>query len=117
MMVILLEILIIFYYFYLINFLLINYKSYCNLPPVIFNFRYMDGGYWRMRTKRKIWNLYRDIINIMEIARIPLLGNVVRIQDSRVPEATMDGLRDGRRRRGKSRAWWQDDVRKDLRRI
>lgn len=35
----------------------------------------------------------------------------------RIPEAMIDGLPGGRRRRGRTRARWQDDMLDDMRRI
>ena len=76
-----------------------------------------DGEYWRQRTNSELYNLYREPTLVAEAkkARVRWLGHVERMPEGRAPRDVLHGRPAGRRRQGRPRMRWLDDVEEDLR--
>lgn len=75
-----------------------------------------DQGEWRIRTNNEIYALYQEATIVAEIkkARIRWLGHVERMPDNRAARAALYKVPQGRRRVGRPRMRWLDDVEADL---
>jgi hypothetical protein len=56
-----------------------------------------------------------DIISVIKLRRLEWLGHVVRMNETRVARKILDDKPGGKRRRGRPRLRWTDDVEADLR--
>ena len=72
---------------------------------------------WRTRNNEKIDNILRkyDIIRFAKARRISWIGQVERMEDSRMPKRVMREKIYTKRRRGRPKVRWLDDVQEDLR--
>jgi hypothetical protein len=57
------------------------------------------------------------IVNVVRIRRMEWLGPVVRMNETRSVKKTFEGKSEGRRRRGRPRLRWINDVEEDLRKL
>jgi hypothetical protein len=72
---------------------------------------------WRTRNNEEIDNIIRkeEIVRFVKARRISWIGHVERMEDSRMPKTVMREKIYTRRRRGRSKVRWLDDVQEDLR--
>ena len=58
-----------------------------------------------------------DIVSIIKIRRLEWLGHVVRMNETMSVKKIFEGKLEGRRRRGRPRLRWINDVEDDLRKL
>jgi hypothetical protein len=75
-----------------------------------------QGREWRIRNSEEIDNIIRkkDIVGFVKARRISWVGHVERMEDSRMPKRVMRENIYTRRKRGKLKVRWLDDVQEDL---
>ena len=73
-------------------------------------------GRWERRTNKEIYELYSepDIVAVVKGKRLSWLGHVMRMQKDRVPRRIMESSIGGKRRRGRPRARWKQEVMRDV---
>jgi hypothetical protein len=71
---------------------------------------------WRIRNNEEIDNIIRkkDIVRFVKARRIRRNGHVERMEDSRMPKRVMREKIYTRRKRGRPKVRWLDDVQEDL---
>jgi len=71
-----------------------------------------EGDQWRKRYNAEI---YEDIAisNYVRIKRLQWAGHVVIMKDQRIPNKMISARFEGRRRKGRPRTRWEDQVQKD----
>lgn len=76
-----------------------------------------DNGLWRMKMNHELYDKFKspDIIAIIKVRRLEWLGHVMRMQNQRTAKKILEGKPEGRRRIGRPRLRWLDDVEADLR--
>jgi hypothetical protein len=76
-----------------------------------------QGREWRIRNNEKIDNIIRKKVRVrfVKARRISWIGHVERIEDSRLPKRVMREKIYTRRKRGRPKVRWLDDVEEDLR--
>jgi hypothetical protein len=76
-------------------------------------------GGWRKLHHEELHNLYSspNIIRMMKSSRIRWSGHVARIGEKRSAYRILVGNPEGKRRLGKPRRSWEDNIKKDLREI
>jgi Holliday junction resolvase-like predicted endonuclease len=72
---------------------------------------------WRIRNNEEIDNIIRkkDIVRFVKARRISWIGHVERVEDSRMPKSVMREKIYTRRKRGRPKVRWLDDVQENLR--
>jgi hypothetical protein len=72
-----------------------------------------------MRTNTEIQELFKqpDIVVTIKTGRIRWAGHVQRMPETRSVKKVFFGKPDGRRRRGRPRKRWLDDLEEDLRKL
>jgi hypothetical protein len=75
-----------------------------------------QGREWRIRNSEEIDNIIRkkDIVRFVKARRISWIGHVERMEDSRMPKRLMREKIYTRRKRGRPKVRWLDDVQEDL---
>jgi hypothetical protein len=75
-----------------------------------------EEGEWRIRTNDEVYKLYGELELIVEVKkrRLQYLCHVVRMEEDRFPKKILDQHPGGRRKPGRTRKRWLDDVTKDL---
>jgi hypothetical protein len=76
-----------------------------------------QGRKWRIINNEERDNIIRkkDIVRFMKARRISWIGHVERMEDSRMPKRVTREKIYRRRKRGRPKARWLDDVQEDLR--
>lgn len=76
-----------------------------------------EGNMYRIRNNSEINELIggQDLVRHIKSARIRWLGHVSRMNVTRIPKTILSGTIFGKRRRGRPRRRWQQDVEEDLR--
>jgi hypothetical protein len=76
-----------------------------------------QGREWRIRNNDEIDNIIRKkyIVRFVNAKRISWIGHVERMEDSRMPKRVMTEKIYTRRKRGRPKVRWLDDVQEDLR--
>ena len=78
-----------------------------------------DQNGWRIRTNSELQRLFGqpDIVVKIKQERIRWAGHVQRMSETRTAKNIFIGKLEGRRRRGRPRKRWIDDVEEDLRKM
>jgi CRISPR/Cas system CMR-associated protein Cmr3 (group 5 of RAMP superfamily) len=76
-----------------------------------------QGREWRIRNNEEIDNIIRkkDIVRFVKARRISWIGHVERMENSRMPKRVMREKIYTRRKRGRPKIRWLNDVQEDLR--
>jgi hypothetical protein len=76
-----------------------------------------ENGCWRIKMNHEIQEKFKspDIISVIKLRRLEWLGHVMRMNETRVARKILDDKPGGKRRRGRPRLRWLDDVEVDLR--
>jgi hypothetical protein len=76
-----------------------------------------QGREWRIINNEEIDNIIRtkDIVRFVKARRISWVGHVERMEDSRMPKRVMRERIYTRRKRGRPKVRWLDNVQEDLR--
>lgn len=76
-----------------------------------------ENGLWRIRTNDEIDALiaHEDIVRFSKSQRLRWLGHVERMAETRMPKRIYKASMTGRRRQGRPRNRWKDEVENDLR--
>jgi hypothetical protein len=76
-----------------------------------------EGNEWKIRNKQELRNMYGQpqIIGDIKSKRLGWLGHVVRMEEDRMVKRIFERHPGGRRKTGKPRKRWLDDVEEDLR--
>jgi hypothetical protein len=75
-----------------------------------------EQGMWRIRSNLEIQNMYKspDIVTEIKVRRLEWLGHVVRMEDTCLPKMVFNAKPEGRRRVGRPRMRWLDNVEADI---
>lgn len=78
-----------------------------------------EGEEWRTRMNYELKNLYKDpdIISTIKTQRIKWLGHLIRMRNDRGPKMAYERKPEGRRKRGRPRKRWSEDVENDLKQL
>ena len=79
----------------------------------------MNNGMWCIRTNEELDELYKDV-NIyvdIKVRRLEWLGHVMRMTNDRVPKIVLNAKLDGKRKVGRPKLRWYDDVQNDNRKM
>jgi hypothetical protein len=76
-----------------------------------------ENGCWRIKINREIRENFKspDIISVIKLQRLEWLGHVMRMNETRVARKILDDKPGGKRRRGRPKLRWLDDVEANLR--
>jgi hypothetical protein len=79
----------------------------------------MENNMWRLRYYEELNTLLKgeDIIRFMKSQRIRWLGHVERMKDNAMPKRMLKGRLYSKRRKGRTRMRWLDDVESDLKKM
>jgi hypothetical protein len=79
----------------------------------------MEINVWRTRHNEEINTLLKgeDIVRFIKSQRIRWSGHVERMDDEAVPERMLKGRLHSKRRKGRPRLRWLDDVESDLKKM
>lgn len=74
---------------------------------------------WRIRSNAELMELYGepDIVCAIKKGRLRWLGHIERMEPCRLPKKMLNGTPGGKRKRGRPRQRWLDDLEADLRRL
>ena len=77
-----------------------------------------EGGVWRKRSRKELYNLLQDmtIIQKIKIRRLKWAGHVVRMNHSNPVKCLLLYNPKGKRRLGRPRLRWEEDVKEDAKR-
>jgi hypothetical protein len=79
----------------------------------------MENNVWRMRYNEELNTLLKgeDIVRFIKSQRIRWLGHVERMENNAMQKRTLKGRLYSKRRKGRPRIRWQDDVERDLKKM
>jgi hypothetical protein len=71
-----------------------------------------ERNVWRIRSNQELRCMYQDLdlVTTIRKSKLKWLGHVHRISSQRGPKMTLEGNSGGRRRKGRARKRWLDDV-------
>lgn len=77
------------------------------------------NGQWMRRTNNELAELYQEpkILAVIKAQRLRWLGHVQRMVPSRIPRMVVSRGLAGKRRRGRPRSRWINEVKEDMRRL
>jgi hypothetical protein len=75
-----------------------------------------ERNLWRIRSNQELRYMYQDLDLVITVrkSRLKWLGHVRRMSSQRGPEMALEGNPGGRRRKGRPRKRWLDDVQDDM---
>ncbi|KAJ4432567.1 hypothetical protein ANN_21190 [Periplaneta americana] len=75
-----------------------------------------DRGEWRKRKNKEIDHLLEgeNIVSFIKSIRLRCLGQVVRMEEGRLPKMIVNARIEGERRRVKTKKRWMDGVMRDV---
>lgn len=75
-----------------------------------------SAGGWERRTNKEIQELYRepDVVAVVKGQRLRWMGHIMRMSNDRIPKKLLQSNIGGRRRRGRPRTRWREEVVRDL---
>ena len=78
-----------------------------------------ENGIWRSRNNMEIQEILNneDIVRYIKAQRLRWIGHVERMKEHRIPRKIYKASMTGRRRKGRPRNRWKDEVEEDLRRM
>jgi hypothetical protein len=76
-----------------------------------------EGEQWRIRSNREPEEILRgeDVVKSVKSQRLAWLGHVEWMDEERMSKKLLHGKMEGRRRRGRPRKGWLQDLEEDLR--
>ena len=79
----------------------------------------MDGGRWRIRTNRELYQQCgeNDIVKFCKLSRLRWAGHVIRQDDDDLSRRVFLSEPGGKRPRGRPRLRWEDGVEEDVARL
>jgi hypothetical protein len=79
----------------------------------------MENNVWRIRYNEEINTPLKgeDIVRFIKSHRIRLLGHMERMEDNAMPKRMLKGRLYSKRRNGRPRMRWLDDVESDLKKM
>jgi hypothetical protein len=78
----------------------------------------MEDNVWRIRYNKKLNTLLKeDIARFITSQRIRWLGHAKRMEDNAMPKRMLKGRLYSKRRKGRPRMRWLDDVESDLKKM
>jgi hypothetical protein len=79
----------------------------------------MENNIWKIRYNEEINTLLKgeDIVRFIKSQRIRWLVHVERIEDNAMPKRMLQGRLYSKRRKGRPRMRWLDDVENDLKKM
>jgi GTP1/Obg family GTP-binding protein len=79
----------------------------------------MENNIWRIRHNEEISTLLKreDIVRFIKSQRIRCLGHVEKMEDKAMPKRMLKGRLYSKRRKGRPRMRWLDDVESDLKKM
>jgi hypothetical protein len=71
---------------------------------------------WRIRTNQEIQEIIKneDIVRFVKSRRLEWLGHIEGMDDNRISKKILHGRMEGKRKRGRPRKRWLQDVQEDL---
>jgi hypothetical protein len=74
------------------------------------------GDSWRIRTNKEIKYILQgeDIVTFIKSSRIRWYGHVERMQNQKIPKQIVAATIEGKRKRGRPRKRWKDEVEEGL---
>ena len=78
-----------------------------------------ESGIWRIKTNQELDEIIKrkNIINFIRAQRLSWLGQIERMQDTRIVKAIYSWKPISRRPIGRPKTRWVDDVRKDIQKL
>src|SRR5436190_23604898 len=78
-----------------------------------------EENQWRRRTNQEIESIYGEpnITTRIKMQRIRWLGHVERLAEERTAKKIMNWKQDGKKKRGRPKKRWLDEVEKDLEKL
>ena len=78
-----------------------------------------ENGQWRIKTNLELITKYKSlvIVTVIKVRRLEWLGHVIRMNETRSVKKIFEGKLEGRRRKGRPRLGWINDVEDDLRKL
>jgi hypothetical protein len=78
-----------------------------------------ENGIWRIKTSKELDKIikHKNVINFIRAQRLGWLGHVDRMQETRIVKAIYSWKPISRRPIGRPKIRWEDDVRKDIRKL
>ena len=75
-----------------------------------------ENGYWRIMDNLEVNNILKgeDIVRFIKAQRLRWIGHVERMMEERIPKRIYKASMTGRRKQGRPRNRWKDEVEKDL---
>jgi GTP1/Obg family GTP-binding protein len=79
----------------------------------------MENNVWRIRYNEELNTLLKgkDIVRFIKSQRIRWLGHAERMEDNALPKRMLKGRLYSKRRKGRPRMRWLDDVESDLKKM
>jgi hypothetical protein len=79
----------------------------------------MENNVWKIRYNEEINTLLKGeyIVRFIKSQRIRCLGHVERMEDNAIPKRMLKGRLYSKRRKGRPRMRWLDDVESDLKKM
>jgi GTP1/Obg family GTP-binding protein len=79
----------------------------------------MENNVWRIRYNEELNTLLKgeDVVRFIKTQRIRWLGHVERMEDNAMPKRMLKGRLYSKRKKGRPRVRWLDDVETDLKKM